>query len=129
LNLAPDRARSGIQGTGQLIQHGDIEAVNSFIDQDGILWAVPIAGGPHVMVATPRGINPDYCNMIRSSLMMYKTLSATKIGYDKIIAYAEACNDTALAGLVLTLQAAVVVTMRCAIEGIENIARDSEKRD
>lgn len=106
------------------VTHDEIEAVNGFIDPDGILWAVPVAGGPHVLVATPRGINPDYLHVVRSSLMMYKTLAKTNEGYDKIIAYAEACGDDRLVGLVATLQAAVTVTLRCAIDGLDNIAKN-----
>lgn len=108
--------------------HEDIEAVNGFVDPDGILWAVPIDGGPHIMVATSRGLNPDFRHVVQASLMMYKTLAVTKVGYDKIIAYAEACGDQQLVGLVLQLQAAVIVTMRCAIEGLDAIANNSEKR-
>lgn len=111
------------------ITHSEIEALNGFIDPDGILWAVPVDGGPHVMVATSRGLNPDYRHIIQASLMMYKTLAATKIGYDKIIAYAEALGDQQLIGHILQLQAAVIVTMRCAIEGLDTIAKNSEKRD
>jgi hypothetical protein len=109
--------------------HSDIEAVNGFVDRDGILWAVPVNGDPAFIVQTPKGLNEDFRHVIQASLMMYKTLAATKIGYDKIVAYAEACGDQQLVGHILQLQAAVIVTMRCAIEGLDTIAKNSQKRD
>ncbi len=109
--------------------HEDIEAINGFVDRDGLLWAVPVNGDPMFVIQTPSGLNDKYRHVVQASLMMYKTLSATKVGYDKIIAYAEAIGDQQLVGHVLTLQAAVIVTMRCAIEGLDAIAKNSEKRD
>lgn len=107
----------------------DIEACNSFIDADGFLWAVPVNGGPHELIATPKGINPAWLNVMRAAPMMLRTLVTANVGYDKIVAYAEACGDQQLAGNVLRLQSAVTVTIRCAIEGLQNIANQSEKRD
>jgi hypothetical protein len=110
-----------------LVTSEDIEAVNGFIDPDGMLWAVPVNGDPPILVATPRGIHPDWLNVLRAAPMMYRTLKGTDEGYTKIIAYAEACDDQALTAIVLQLQAAVAVTLRCAIDGLENVAKNIAK--
>jgi hypothetical protein len=56
-----------------LITISDIEASNSFIDPDGLLWAVPVNGGPHVLIATPKGINPEWLHVMRAAPMMLRT--------------------------------------------------------
>jgi hypothetical protein len=111
-----------------LITIDEIEACNSFIDGDGFLWAVPEGGGPHRLILQPKGIDPAWINVIRAAPMMLRTLHNANVGYDKIIAYAEACGDHALVANVVKLQAAVTVTIRCAIEGLDQIARKSENR-
>jgi hypothetical protein len=112
-----------------LVTIEQIEASATFIDPDGLLWAVPHDGGPHQLIATPKGIDPAWLNVMRCAPMMLRTLLTANVGFDKVIAYAEACDDQALANNVLRLQAAVTTTIRCAIEGLDVVARNSEKRD
>lgn len=110
--------------TGQLIDEQQLQRVMGVVLQDGDLWAIEPGQAP-VKITGPDA-SPDYRNLRNASLVMYSTLTNCEEWFEKLLAWLEASNAEFAVDSVLKIQAAVRVSRRCAIEGIEKLASDKK---
>jgi hypothetical protein len=108
-----------------LIDEAYLKRVVGVVLQDGDLWAID-PGQPPVKITGPDA-SDEFRNLRNASLIMYSTLTNAEEWFEKLLIWLEACNAEVAVDSVLKLQAAVRVSRRCAIEGLENLA--SGKKD
>ena len=106
-----------------MVTHEQLLTLTGVVDRDGVLWAVPGDGTPAFPITGPDA-SPDFRNLRNASLLMYRTIAEVETGMSALAEWLESVGgETAVEG-VLRMQSAMNVTRRCAIDGIEKVARD-----
>jgi hypothetical protein len=87
----------------------------------GLLWAVDLYGVQR-QVTFEGGVDPRFRNLINSSFLLNATANNAQEGMLRLAEWLEDVGGEQAVASVLTLQAALNVATRCAVEGIEKIA-------
>lgn len=105
--------------------HDQLMTLSGIVDRDGVLWAFDLNGDPRqVEPITGPEASPDFRNLRNASLLMYVTIVEVQTAIERLTEWLETINgEPAVEGL-LRLQASMYVTRRCAIEGIEKVAKE-----
>lgn len=103
----------------------DLAALTGVVFQDGNLWALDPQTG-QVAQVTGEGANAEFRNLRNASLLMFHTLTNAENWTEKLITWLEAAGGEEAVISSLRMQAAIAVTRRIAIEGMENIAVDKK---
>jgi hypothetical protein len=110
------------QGVGNRasMTNDELMSLGGVVFKDGELWALPANGRP-VPITGPHA-EECFRNLRNSSLLMYQTLTHAEQWCELFVVFLEAANANEAVSNVLKMQAAIRVSRRCAIEGLENIA-------
>lgn len=107
-----------------MIDEDKLKRLLGAVLQDGDLWAIE-PGEPLVKVTGP-GASDDFRNLRNASLLMYATLTNAELWIERLSVWLELVGGDNAIDSVLKMQAAIRVSRRCAIEGLENIASDKK---
>lgn len=107
-----------------MIDEQYLQRIGGVVLMDGDLWAID-PGQPPVKITGP-GASDDFRNLRNASLVMYSTLTNVEAWFERMSVWLEAVGAEEAVDSVLKLQAAVRVSRRCAIEGLEKLASDKK---
>ncbi len=102
------------------MNHNELKALTGAVFADGNLWAVREDGS--VLQITGDNALEEFRHLRNASLLMYRTLTNAEDWIDKLTLWLEAAGGEVAVNAALNMQAAIRVSRRVALEGLENIA-------
>ncbi len=109
-----------------MIDHDELARLQGAVLSDGNLWAIYPDGSVKQM--TGDGASEEFRNLRNASLVMYRALSDAQNWTELLITWLEAAEAEGAVAATLNVQAAIGVCRRIAVEGLENIADNKNKR-
>lgn len=105
-----------------MVNKTDLATLTGVIFNDGCLWAINRRTGELIGPLTgPQGLD-DFANLRNASLLMFHTLANAETWIEKLSIWLEVAGGEEAVDSVLKMQAAISVTLRCAVEGLDKIA-------